>query len=63
MQVDDTSLLCGLWCYEKYAAVPHIQEEQVISIKDCEKIAKQKKFKTPSGEMLEIEYDKLNYNT
>ena len=30
MRVSDTSLLCGLWSYQKCASVPHIQEEQEI---------------------------------
>ena len=27
--------MCGLWSYQKYANVPHIQEEKEISVEDC----------------------------
>ena len=55
MTISDTSLLCGLWSYQKYANVPHIQEEQEISIEDCKLIATKKKFKTPSGSIGDID--------
>ena len=44
-----------------YANVPHIQEEQEISILECGQIETKKKFKTPSVAILDIEHNKLNY--
>ena len=31
MRVNNTSILCGIWRYQKYASDPHIEEEQEIS--------------------------------
>ena len=43
------------------ANVPHIQEEQDISVEECKHIATKKKFKTPSESIVDIKHNKLNY--
>ena len=44
MRVSNTSHLCGLWSSQKYVSVPHIQEEQEISIEDYEIIVTKKNY-------------------
>ena len=50
----DTKLNCGYWSYMKIAKVPMLEEQQYVSIEECNTLVNTMTFISPNGEKVQL---------
>ena len=45
----ETTVHCGIWSYQKLATIPKMEEEQYVSLQQCQDIVNKMSYQTPNG--------------